>query len=285
MESCWPTCKVGARPYKWSNHVVRVMKISRKSFLRIWMVAAVVGAAGVAPTWADEAADAFIRSMEDRTRAETNTATYRMVVSRPGESDREVVMQSWDDRVGDRSFIHILSPRRDRDTTFLKVEGNLWMYLPNLERDIKIPPAMMLNSWMGSDFTNDDLVNQSSAVNDYDNTITWRELDDDGLVEVVTIESVAHEDAAVVWGKVILQVRTDGIPVSQHFFDEDGVLIRSLIFSDIQELGGRLAPAKMEMIPETQPGHKTVMFIEAMTFDQPIADDIFTRANLSRRAR
>ncbi|MBT3396148.1 MAG: outer membrane lipoprotein-sorting protein, partial [Alphaproteobacteria bacterium] len=179
------------------------MNISRKSFLQLGLAIAALGAIGVAPAVADEEADAFIRSMEDRTRAETNTATYRMVVTRPGESDREVVMQSWDDRIGDRSFIHILAPRRDKDTTFLKVEGNLWMYLPNLERDIKIPPAMMLNSWMGSDFTNDDLVNQSSAINDYDNTIIAREVGADG-VEVVTIQGVAHLDAPVVWGRVVM---------------------------------------------------------------------------------
>ena len=158
------------------------------------------------------------------------------------------------------------------------------MYLPNLERDIKIPPAMMLNSWMGSDFTNDDLVNQSSAINDYDNTIIAREVGADG-VEVVTIQGVAHLDAPVVWGRVVMQLRTDGIPISQQFYDEDDVLIRSLIFSDLKDMGGRLAPGKMEMIPETEPGHKTVMYIDAMTFDEPISDDIFTRANLSRRAR
>jgi len=261
-----------------------MMNISRKLFLHLGLAFAALGAIGVTPALADEEADAFIRSMEDRTRAETNTATYRMVVTRPGESDREVMMQSWDDRIGDRSFIHILAPRRDKDTTFLKVEGNLWMYLPNLERDIKIPPAMMLNSWMGSDFTNDDLVNQSSAINDYDNTIIAREMGADG-VEIVTIQSVAHLDAPVVWGRVVAKIRVDGIPVTQQFFDEDDVLIRSLVFSDLKDMGGRLAPAKMEMIPETEPGHSTVMFIDAMTFDEPISEDIFTRANLSRRAR
>ena len=96
-----------------------------------------------------------------------------MLVIRPGDK-REFRMQTWDDRVGGRSFIHILAPRRDVNTTFLKVRGNLWMYLPRLERDIKIPPAMMLNSWMGSDFTNDDLVRESSLIEDYTNSILSR---------------------------------------------------------------------------------------------------------------
>ena len=262
-------------------------KILLKSLLKIGIASIFVGifgSVGTVPTLANEEADTLIQSMEDRTRSKTNTATYRMVVTRPGENDREVVIESWDDRVSDRSFIRILSPRRDKDTTFLKVEGNLWMYLPNLERDIKIPPAMMLNSWMGSDFTNDDLVNQSSAVNDYENTIIGRKMGADG-VEIVTLESLAHLDAPVVWGRIVMQVRLDGIPIIQKFYDEDDVLIRSLIFSDIREMGGRLAPGKMEMIPETESGKRTVMYIDAMTFDEPISDDIFTRANLSRRAR
>ena len=234
------------------------------------------------PVLADAAADDLIRQMEDRTRAETNIATYRMQVVRAGDDDREFRMQSWDDRAGERSFIHILEPRRDADTTFLKVEGNLWMYLPRLERDIKIPPAMMLNSWMGSDFTNDDLVRESSAIEDYTNTILAREPGPDGI-ERITIESIPHPDAPVVWGKVVLQIRSDGIPVRQQFFDEDGVLVRTMVFDDVAEMDGRLLPTRMTMLPADKPGDSTVLFIEQALFDQPIAAEVFTRANLSRR--
>jgi len=257
------------------------MGMTRKigEVLLVMVLTAIAGAVS-----ADQEADTVIRSMENRTRAETNTAIYKMIMVRANEGDREVRMQSWDDRAGDRSFIHILSPRRDRDTTFLRVEKNLWMYLPNLERDIKIPPAMMLNSWMGSDFTNDDLVNASSAVDDYENIILGREIGADGI-EIVTIESIAHQDAPVVWGRVVAKIRMDGIPVSQHFYDEDGILIRSLTFSDVRDFGGRLAPARMEMVPENEVGRSSVLVIEEMTFDEPIPDEVFTRANLSRRAR
>ena len=250
----------------------------------IWMAAALALTLVAAPALADEDADALIRSMEDRTRAETNIATYRMEIVRADGDDRQFRMQSWDDRAGDRSFIHILSPRRERDTTFLKVEGNLWMYLPRAERDIKIPPAMMLMSWMGSDFTNDDLVNSSSAVDDYDNTILDREPGPDGI-DIITIESIAHAEAPVVWGKLVARIRADGVPISQLFFDEDGVLVRSLTFSDIQEFGGRLVPTRMVMVPETEEGRSTVLVIEEMAFDEAIPDAIFTRANLSRVGR
>lgn len=254
----------------------------RDSMLRAAFAALFLAALAATPAQADAEADALIRQMEDQTRAETNVATYRMQVVRPGDDSREFLMRSWDDRAGGRSFIHILEPRRDADTTFLKVEGNLWMYLPRLERDIKIPPAMMLNSWMGSDFTNDDLVRESSAIDDYSNTILAREPGPDGT-ELVTIESVPHPDAPVVWGKVVLQIRSDGIPVRQQFFDEDGELVRTMTFEDVAVLGGRTLPTRMIMVPEDEEGHATILIIEDATFDEPIPDEIFTRANLGRR--
>ena len=242
---------------------------------------ALLWAAWAPAALADAEADAFIRSMEDLIRSETNITTYRMTVIRP-DGNREFVMQSWDDRVTDRSFIHILAPVRDTDTTLLKVEGNLWMYLPRLERDIRIPPAMMLNSWMGSDFTNDDLVNESSALTDYENTILGREPGPDGT-EFVTIESIPHEDAPVVWGKVVLRIRNDGVPVSQDFYDEDGALVRAMSFENVETVDGRTIPTRWVMESLIDPGHSTVLDLEDMAFDVQIPDDVFTRANLSRR--
>ena len=226
-------------------------------------------------------ADALIQQMEDLTRADTNVSTYRMQVIRPGDN-REFRVRSWDDRTGERSFIHILAPRRDADTTFLKVGGNLWIYLPRLERAIKIPPAMMLNSWMGSDFTNDDIVRESSAINDYTNTIRSREPGPKGT-ELVTIESIPHRDAPVVWGKVVAKIRSDGIPVRQQFYDEDGELVRTMRFEAVATLGGRTMPTRLVMIPEDQENHSTILTIEDAIFGEPIADDVFTRVNLSRR--
>lgn len=257
---------------------------SRRSMLvRIGLVlaAALPGAVGVAPAHADAEADAFLRMVEDRTRADTNIATYRMEVVRP-DFTRSFRMRSWDDRVGERSFIHILEPRRDQDTTFLKVEGNLWMYLPNLEREIRIPPALMLNSWMGSDFTNDDLVRESSMVNDYENVILARAAGADGI-EVVTVRSVPRPNAPVVWGKVVQRVRADGVPIAQEFYDDRGALVRTMRFENVRELGGRLLPTHMVMIPAKDPGHSTVLDIEEAAFDVAIPETVFSRANLSRR--
>ena len=230
---------------------------------------------------AEEAADALLLRMEELLRSETNVATYAMAVDRP-ENRREFRMQIWDDRAGDRSFIRILAPARDSDTTFLRVDNNLWMFVPRLERDIKIPPAMMLNSWMGSDMTNDDLVRESSVLEDYENRILAR-APGPSSTEVVTIESIPHADAPVVWGKLVLAVRSDGVPVRQEFYDEDGVLVRSMAFEDVRQLGARMLPFRWIVTDESREGYRTVLEIVDVMFDEPIPAQVFTRANLSRR--
>ena len=230
---------------------------------------------------ADEEADAVLLRMEELLRSETNVATYTMTVIRP-DARRVFRMRSWDDRAGDRSFIRILAPRRDSYTTFLRVENNLWMYVPRLERDIKIPPAMMLNSWMGSDITNDDLVRESSILKDYENRIVSREAGPSGVV-LVTIESIPHADAPVVWGRLVSTIRSDGVPVRQEFYDEDETLVRTISFEETAQLGDRTLPVWWVVTDETRQGYRTVLEIEEMTFDEPIPDGVFTRANLSRR--
>lgn len=210
-------------------------------------------------------------------RSDTNTARYKMTVKTP-QWERSITMDSWDDRPGKRFFIRIIEPAKDRDTTYLKLDSNLWMYLPKLERDIRIPPSMMLSSWMGSDFTNDDLVKAASVVDDYVHTITA----DDG--QTITIESIPKPEAPVVWGKLVHIIRRDGIPLSEDFYDEHGKLRRSLKFDSVHRAGGRVIPTRWIMQPVDEPGKQTILEIDSIEFDPPIDDSIFTRANLKRRS-
>jgi len=206
-------------------------------------------------------------------RSDTNSARYRMQVITP-EWQRSMRLDSWDDRPGKRFFIRILSPKKDKGTAFLKAGANLWMYLPKLERDIRIPPSMMLSSWMGSDFTNDDLVKSSSVVEDYRHRIIARDGD------ILVIESQPRPEAPVVWGKLIHRIRADGLPLSEEFYDEDGNKVRVMHFEAPREMGGRRIPSRWVMEPLDKPGHRTIMTIEAIKFDVPIAPSIFTRSNL-----
>jgi outer membrane lipoprotein-sorting protein len=230
------------------------------------------------PAQDDVFARALIRQVQDRLRSDTSVATYTMRIE-TADWQRQVGMDTWDDRIKKRFFIRILAPKKDKDTTWLKDSDNLWMYLPKLERDIRIPPSMMLSNWMGSDFTNDDLVKMESMVEDYAHRLLGEEND------VYTVESVPQPDAPVVWGKIVRRITRDGIPLSEDFFDEHDKHIRHLAFDHIQKMGGRRIPARWIMQSLDTPEKRTVMLLERIIFDASIDDKVFTRANLRRKGR
>jgi hypothetical protein len=156
----------------------------------------------------------------------------------------------------------------------------MWNYLPNIERTIKIPPAMMMQPWMGSDFTNDDLVKESSVVDDYSHRLVPAA----SAGEVFVVESTPKPDAAVVWGRIVFEIRkADFIPVKEQFFDERGMLVRTMSFSDVRSLGGRIIPTRWEMRPVAKPNNLTAVVLKNALFDQAIDPELFTQRNLQKR--
>ena len=175
----------------------------------------------------------------------------------------------------------MLEPAKDRGTSFLRLGYNLWNYLPSVEKVLKIPPSMMLQPWMGSDFTNDDLVKESSYIDDYDHQIVAKETRDG--IPVLKIELIPHPNAPVVWGKVIYWVREkDDLPIEEHFIDERGNLIKDLVFSDFKTLDGVFLPTRWEITPVTKQGQKTTLRLLSIKFDPvpPVAESVFTEKNL-----
>ena len=194
---------------------------------------------------------------------------------------RTLELAAWIERPR-RSFIRISAPAKEAGIGSLRIGGEMWNYLPTVERTIKIPPSMMLQPWMGSDFTNDDLVKESSLLNDY----THRNVGADTTAgaPVYVIESIPKPDAAVVWGRIVMRVRrADFLPVREEFYDERGTLVRVMTFSDIKTLGGRTIPTRWEMRPTAKPGNVTTIVMTRAIYDQPIASDVFTQRNLEKR--
>ncbi len=223
---------------------------------------------------------ALIEKVIHKLRAHQNISEYEMTIQRPAWT-RAVRMKIWDDRQNSRVFVKLLEPAKDQGTTFLRVGYNLWNYLPKVEKVLKIPPSMMLQPWMGSDFTNDDLVKESSYIEDYDHKILGEEVLDGQAVW--KIELIPHPKAAVVWGKVLYWVRKkDTIPLREQFIDERGNLIKELIFSDIRTIGGVIIPGLWEMRNAREEGRRTVIKLLSVSFDPkpPIADAIFTEKNM-----
>ena len=179
------------------------------------------------------------------------------------------------------SLILITSPARDRGTATLKRDKEIWNWQPSIDRVVKLPPSMMMQSWMGSDFTNDDLVRESSIVYDY-----THELAGDTIIngrDTYKLLLIPKEDAPVVWGKILAYItKEDYIQMLIKYYDEDGYLINTMILSEIKEMGGRSIPTLLEMIPADEEGHKTVIEYQEIAFDIDLKPQFFSIQNMKR---
>ena len=230
-------------------------------------------AAGAADAPADiELARELLDGTDDMHRGSSSIATITMNV-KTARFERSMRMKSWS-KGEEKSLIRIESPAKEAGVTTLKVGENIWNYLPRVDRTMKVPAGMMSGSWMGSHFSNDDLVKESRMADDFTFQITGRP-DASGVGSWV-VECTAKHDAAVVWGKVIVTVRPDRLPDNIAYFDEKGVLIRTMKFTDVRELGGKLAPGRMILVPEDKPGEFTEIVYNELTLDADVPDSMFS---------
>lgn len=224
-------------------------------------------------------ASQIIRRAEDKLRGASSFSEMKMTVVRPDWS-REVTMKSW--AVGrDYSLILITGPARDKGVAFLKRNREIWNWQPTIDRTIKMPPSMMMQSWMGSDFTNDDLVRESSILRDYDHELVGEEVVDDR--NCWKIKLVPKPDAAVVWGEIFMWVdQAEYIQLKTEFYDEDEYLVNTMLGKSIKEMDGKLLPSIMEIVPAEEEGHKTVLEYLTLDFDVDIKDSFFSVQNMKR---
>jgi outer membrane lipoprotein-sorting protein len=224
-------------------------------------------------------AKAIVAKADEKLRGQSSIAEIKMTIVRPSWQ-REMSLKSWS--LGDAySLILVTAPARDRGTAFLKRNREIWNWQPTIDRTIKMPPSMMSQSWMGSDFTNDDLVRESSTVNDYSHKLLGSEKIDGR--DCYRIELVPTEKAAVVWGKVLLWIdKQDFMQLKTEFYDEDGYLVNTMIGKDVKTLGGKLLPARLEVIPADKPNHKTIIEYSTLEFDKPMKTDFFSVQNMKR---
>jgi len=228
-------------------------------------------------------AKAMVTTMIEHLRGQINVSLHEMTVQRPTWS-RTLKIKSWDDRKNKKVFLRILGPARDEGTCFLRLGYNLWSYLPNVEKTMKIPPSMMLQSWMGSDFTNDDLVKESSYIDDYTHQILSEEKKDGKTV--LQIELLPKPNAPVVWGKVVFLVwKEESLPLTQSFYDEKGKLIKHMKFTEFKKMDGVLLPTVWEMENIAKGGEKTLLKLLTIDFNPapPIADWVFTQQHFTKK--
>jgi outer membrane lipoprotein-sorting protein len=222
----------------------------------------------------------IIRTADEKFNGEkTSISLMAMTIVRP-TWERTVEFKGWSSG-REYSLTLITAPAKDKGQSFLKRNNEMWSWNPTINRLIKLPPSMMSQGWMGSDYTNDDILKESSVVNDYDHEIIGEELISDRLC--YKIKMVAKEDAAVIWGHQIRWIdKKDFLFLKSELYDEDGYLIRTELGKEIKSMDGRLIPTLLEIIPEEEEGQKTIVEIKEIEFNTPINDNFFSQQNMKR---
>jgi outer membrane lipoprotein-sorting protein len=218
----------------------------------------------------------IIKKMDQLYRSDSSSATVEMEITTPYWK-RTLKMDFWSLGMK-KTFIRILSPKKEKGTSTLRVDNEMWNFLPKTDKVIKVPPSMMMGSWMGSDFTNDDLVKEFTFMEDY--TFGFTEVDNPEA-GMMYIKCTPKEGRPIVWGHITLGIReSDYIPMWYKYYDEKGKLMREMVYKDVKTFSGRQIPAVMELAPTNKEGHKTIIRYLKATFDQKLDKSIFTLRNL-----
>jgi outer membrane lipoprotein-sorting protein len=221
----------------------------------------------------------IVRKVDLLYRSKSSEGNVEMIIITENWS-RTLRMEIWSEGL-DRTFIHVTYPKKDAGVATLRIENEMWNYFPKINKVMKVPPSMMMSSWMGSDFTNDDLVKESSMLRDY----YYSRIDpEDSEPGYYYIELVPKEDIPTVWGKIQITVRKeDYIPVRQVYYDEKGRKMRIMDFKEIKTFGDRRIPAVIELVPLNKKGKKTIVRYKELRFDGQLDKGIFTLRNLQKR--
>lgn len=219
--------------------------------------------------------EAAVKYFEDLYRSTSSIAEVRMRVTKP-RAQRTMEMKIW--TLGqEKALILLLSPAREKGTATLKVDNNLWNYLPKIKRTIRIPPSMMLASWMGSDFTNDDLVREASFSEDYTYTLVGRVQEPQGWL----IRFDAKPELVGLWNRIDLILSIDGTqPLKADHYDRKNRLARTIVWSDIRRFGEKLIPATMTLVPKDKEGYGTKMTYTSIDFEAEVPERFFSLSHL-----
>jgi outer membrane lipoprotein-sorting protein len=241
-----------------------------------YLVAVVALLLVVSATATERDATTIVKDAINHWRGLSSDGVMTMVIHRP-DWERTVTMRVWT-KGDDRSLVRVLEPKKDRGNGTLIDDDSMWTYSPKVNRVIKIPSSMMGQGWMGSDFSNKDVARTDDIVDQYDHSILSIE-EIDG-VTVYEIESVPHEEAAVVWGREVLRIRDDHVVETHSFFDQDGELVKRLTSLEIGEMGGRVIAIRQRMNKVETPDKWTEIQVVSVDYEVELKDSWFTLSSL-----
>ena len=221
---------------------------------------------------AEPTIEELLLATDDVARGDSSVTVIEMQV-KTAHYERTMKLKAWSQGT-ERSLIRILEPAKDAGISTLKVDQNIWNYLPKVDRTMKVPAGMMSGSWMGSHFTNDDLVRESRLSEDFD--YAFEAKPDTHSRGNYVISLTPKPDAPVVWGKITLEITPDKIPVEALYYDEKGGLVRTMTYADVREVAGRMMPTTMTLIPADAPEEFTRVSYGDLEIGVPLEDSLFT---------
>jgi outer membrane lipoprotein-sorting protein len=222
----------------------------------------------------------IVRQAEEKWQGEkTNYSEMTMTIVRP-KYQRSVEFKSWSER--DKSSMTLITaPAKEKGQTFLKSGNNMWSWNPSIQRLIKMPPSMLSQGWMGSDFSNDDVLKESSLVKDFTHKLMGKEIINTTSCYKIELRPLAN--ANVVWGKIMIWIsEKEFLELKVEYYDSDNILVKTHLASKIQSFDGRQLPSVLEIIPADEPGNKTIVTIKSMKFNISMAADFFSQQNMKK---
>ena len=255
--------------------------MSRVSFFSMAVLLAVLQSTPTVTVAQTASADDLVRQAVDNFRGLTSYSEMTMIIHR-ADWERSMTMHAWT-QGDDNTLVRVIEPKKDSGSGTLTLDGNMWTFSPKINRVIKVPSSMMSQNWMGSDFSNKDISKNADIVHQYVHTLV--DQTQEGGHQIYTIESVPHEDAAIVWGKEVLVIRDDWVLLEQQYWDQDGVLLKTMKATDIKLLSGRNVATRLRMSKLESPGEWTELQTLAVEFDVELSANVFTLSNLRNPRR
>lgn len=250
--------------------------MKRKIFFLLFPVLALL----LSQTTYSQNATEIVRKADTKFKGEKSSySEMTMTIVRP-KYKRTLDFKSWGEG-SENSLTLITAPAKEAGQTFLKSGNNMWSWNPTIQRLIKLPPAMMSQGWMGSDYSNDDILKESSIVVDYTHKITGSEVIDGHDCYIIDLTPL--EDAGVVWGKITLWIsKDDFLEMKAAYYDEEQFLVKTHLCRDVKTFDGRTIPSVMEIVPADEEGNKTIVTISDMKFNMPLDANFFSQQNMKR---
>jgi outer membrane lipoprotein-sorting protein len=218
----------------------------------------------------------IVRDAINHWRGVSSYTEMSMLIHRP-DWERKMTMRAWT-KGEDQSLVRVIDPAKDRGNGTLTDKNSMWSFSPKVNRVIKVPSSMMGQSWMGSDFANKDIAKADDIIDQYDHTLLSVTEDDD--ITIYEIQSVPHEEAAVVWGREVMRIRADKVVTRHDFYDQDDELVKTLESLEIGEMGGRTIAIRQRMHEIETPDEWTEIQVNSVDYEIDVPDSTFTLSSL-----